>query len=110
MSLDLLTVFGAGLLTFATPGVLPLVPIYLAALRGEECPGVALLDPRPDDDRPAGLTFPDADKEAIACPSTSIDAMSATRPSRSSDESPSPTTFDVPAVIDPRGSCSQVLP
>lgn len=34
MSIDLLTVFSAGLLTFATPCVLPLVPIYLAALVG----------------------------------------------------------------------------
>lgn len=34
MSLDLLGVFGAGLLTFVTPCVLPLVPIYLAALVG----------------------------------------------------------------------------
>ncbi|MBN1771387.1 MAG: sulfite exporter TauE/SafE family protein [Deltaproteobacteria bacterium] len=34
MNLDLLGVFGAGVLTFATPCVLPLVPIYLAALVG----------------------------------------------------------------------------
>ncbi len=34
MGLDLLGVFGAGLLTFLTPCVLPLVPIYLAALVG----------------------------------------------------------------------------
>lgn len=32
--LDLFGVFGAGVLTFATPCVLPLVPIYLAALVG----------------------------------------------------------------------------
>lgn len=34
MGLDLLGIFGAGLLTFLTPCVLPLVPIYLAALVG----------------------------------------------------------------------------
>lgn len=34
MNLDLFGVFGAGVLTFATPCVLPLVPIYLAALAG----------------------------------------------------------------------------
>jgi cytochrome c-type biogenesis protein len=34
LSFDLLTVFGAGLLTFVTPCVLPLIPIYLAALVG----------------------------------------------------------------------------
>ncbi len=34
MTIDLLGVFGAGLLTFATPCVLPLVPVYLAALTG----------------------------------------------------------------------------
>ncbi|HEY3358030.1 MAG TPA: cytochrome c biogenesis protein CcdA [Polyangia bacterium] len=34
MHLDLLAIYGAGLLTFVTPCVLPLVPIYLAALLG----------------------------------------------------------------------------
>lgn len=34
MSLDLIAVFGGGLLTFVTPCVLPLVPVYLAALAG----------------------------------------------------------------------------
>ncbi len=34
MSIDLVTLFGAGLLTFLTPCVLPLIPIYLAALMG----------------------------------------------------------------------------
>jgi cytochrome c-type biogenesis protein len=34
MNLDLLGVFGAGALTFLTPCVLPLVPIYLSALVG----------------------------------------------------------------------------
>jgi len=34
MSIDLVTLFGAGLLTFVTPCVLPLIPIYLAALVG----------------------------------------------------------------------------
>lgn len=34
MPFDLLTVLGAGLLTFATPCVLPMIPIYLAALVG----------------------------------------------------------------------------
>ena len=34
MHLDLLGIYGAGLLTFVTPCVLPLVPIYLAALVG----------------------------------------------------------------------------
>jgi len=34
MSIDLLSLFGAGLLTFLTPCVLPLIPIYLAALMG----------------------------------------------------------------------------
>lgn len=34
MNFDLLGVFGAGVLTFATPCVLPLVPIYLSALVG----------------------------------------------------------------------------
>ena len=32
MGLDLLAIFGAGVATFATPCVLPLVPIYLSAL------------------------------------------------------------------------------
>jgi cytochrome c-type biogenesis protein len=36
MSLGLLGVFGAGLLTVATPCVLPLLPIYLAALVGSD--------------------------------------------------------------------------
>ncbi len=34
ISLDLLGIFGGGLLTFVTPCVLPLVPVYLAALTG----------------------------------------------------------------------------
>jgi cytochrome c-type biogenesis protein len=34
MTLGLLTVLGAGILTFATPCVLPVIPIYLAALVG----------------------------------------------------------------------------
>jgi len=34
MSFDLLGIFGAGLATFVTPCVLPLIPIYLAALLG----------------------------------------------------------------------------
>jgi len=34
MSIDLLGVFGAGALTFLTPCVLPLVPVYLAAVAG----------------------------------------------------------------------------
>jgi len=34
MGLGLLSVFGAGLLTFVTPCVLPLIPIYLSALIG----------------------------------------------------------------------------
>ena len=34
MSFDLLTIFGAGILTFLTPCVLPLIPVYLAALVG----------------------------------------------------------------------------
>lgn len=34
MSLDILGVFGAGLLTFVTPCVLPLIPIYLALIMG----------------------------------------------------------------------------
>lgn len=38
MSLDLAAIFGAGLLTFATPCVLPLIPIYLALLLGAARP------------------------------------------------------------------------
>lgn len=34
MTLNLAAIFGAGLLTFVTPCVLPLVPLYLAALAG----------------------------------------------------------------------------
>ncbi len=34
MNLDLLGIFGAGVLTFVTPCVLPLIPIYLSALVG----------------------------------------------------------------------------
>ena len=34
MSLDYLTIFGAGLVTFLTPCVLPMIPVYLAALIG----------------------------------------------------------------------------
>jgi cytochrome c-type biogenesis protein len=34
MSLSLLTIFGAGLVTFASPCVLPLMPIYLATIAG----------------------------------------------------------------------------
>lgn len=41
MSLDLLTVFGAGVLTFFTPCVLPLIPIYLAALTGGSVVGMS---------------------------------------------------------------------
>ena len=36
MSLDLLGIFGAGALTFLTPCVLPLIPIYLSALIGAD--------------------------------------------------------------------------
>jgi len=36
LSYDLIGVFGAGLLTFVTPCVLPLVPIYLSALVGAD--------------------------------------------------------------------------
>jgi len=41
VSLDLLTVFGAGVLTFFTPCVLPLIPIYLAALTGGSVVGMS---------------------------------------------------------------------
>jgi cytochrome c-type biogenesis protein len=83
----------------------------LSALRGEECPGLALLGPRPGDEANLGIQFPVVEEEEmIACPSTSTDATSATRPSRSSYESPRRTTSDAQAVIDPPESCSQVLP
>ncbi len=39
MTLDLITIFGAGLLTFVTPCVLPLIPVYLAALTGGDLSG-----------------------------------------------------------------------
>ncbi len=41
MNFDLLGVFGAGVLTFATPCVLPLVPIYLSALVGGDLTAAA---------------------------------------------------------------------
>ncbi|MBN2344151.1 MAG: sulfite exporter TauE/SafE family protein [Deltaproteobacteria bacterium] len=41
MSFDLLTIFGAGMLTFLTPCVLPLIPIYLAALTGGSVVGLS---------------------------------------------------------------------
>lgn len=34
MTFSLITIFGAGMLTFLTPCVLPLIPVYLAALTG----------------------------------------------------------------------------
>ncbi|MEZ4411085.1 MAG: cytochrome c biogenesis protein CcdA, partial [Polyangiales bacterium] len=34
MNLSLAAIFGAGLLTFASPCVLPLVPVYLSLLAG----------------------------------------------------------------------------
>jgi len=40
VNLDLLTVFGAGTLTFFTPCVLPLIPIYLTALTGGSITGL----------------------------------------------------------------------
>lgn len=40
MSFELLPIFAAGLLTFLTPCVLPLVPIYLAALTGGNIQGL----------------------------------------------------------------------
>lgn len=36
MSFDLLGIYGAGLLTFVTPCVLPMIPLYLAALVGTD--------------------------------------------------------------------------
>jgi cytochrome c-type biogenesis protein len=36
MSFDLLGIFGAGLLTFLTPCVLPLIPVYLSILAGSD--------------------------------------------------------------------------
>ena len=36
MPYDMVGIFGAGLLTFATPCILPLVPIYLSALMGAD--------------------------------------------------------------------------
>jgi cytochrome c-type biogenesis protein len=41
MSLDLATIFSAGLLTFLSPCVLPLVPVYLASLAGGDVRGLA---------------------------------------------------------------------
>lgn len=35
MSFSLIAIFGAGLATFASPCVLPLMPIYLATIAGE---------------------------------------------------------------------------
>ncbi len=43
MTLNLLTIFGTGLLTFLTPCVLPLVPLYLASLAGGDLKAVASL-------------------------------------------------------------------
>ena len=42
MGLDLIGVFGAGLATFVTPCVLPLVPIYLSALLGGDIRSVSV--------------------------------------------------------------------
>jgi len=36
MQLDIAGVFGAGVLTFLTPCILPLVPVYIAAITGED--------------------------------------------------------------------------
>ncbi|MBW1807485.1 MAG: thiol:disulfide interchange protein DsbD [Deltaproteobacteria bacterium] len=36
MSIDVFGIFGAGLLTFATPCILPMIPIYLSALIGAD--------------------------------------------------------------------------
>ena len=36
MSYDILGIFGAGVLSFATPCVLPLIPVYLAALESDD--------------------------------------------------------------------------
>lgn len=41
MSLGLFTIFGAGVLTFFTPCVFPLIPIYLAALTGGSITGLS---------------------------------------------------------------------
>ncbi len=41
MTLDLMGIFAAGLLTFLTPCVLPLMPIYLAALAGGDLGGLS---------------------------------------------------------------------
>lgn len=41
MSLGMLTIFGAGVLTFFTPCVLPLIPIYLTALTGGSITGLS---------------------------------------------------------------------
>jgi len=40
MSFDLLGIFGAGLLTFITPCVLPLIPVYLSILAGSDLRGL----------------------------------------------------------------------
>ena len=39
MTVDLLSIFGAGILTFLTPCVLPIIPIYLAVLTGGDMAG-----------------------------------------------------------------------
>ncbi len=91
----------------------------LAALRGEECPGLGRLPnglTTPIDEvLPGGFSAPLAfpvqkGKDAKSCPSTSTDAKPATPSSRSSAGSAMPSPSAVPSAGSQPGSCSPASP
>jgi cytochrome c-type biogenesis protein len=90
----------------------------LAALRGEECPGLGRLPEGPatlldgnHDDRPRDLAFPvQQEEDSIACPSTSTDAKPVPAGSRSSAGSETPSPFAAPSAGSPPESCSPASP
>jgi cytochrome c-type biogenesis protein len=90
----------------------------LAALRGEECPGLGRLPEGPatlldghHDDRPRDLAFPvQQEEDSTSCPSTSTDAKPVPAGSRSSAGSETPSPFAVPNAGSRPPSCSRDSP
>jgi cytochrome c-type biogenesis protein len=82
----------------------------LSALRGQECPGLALIDTAQDNTSASGeLRFPEQKKEVVTCRSTNMSVNSAPRNSRSFDEHQTPSRFDVQNAQETPESCSRDL-
>jgi cytochrome c-type biogenesis protein len=82
----------------------------LSALRGQECPGLALLEqPNDRETKSQKPRFPEQTQEVVTCRSTNMSANNAPKSSRSSDEPRTLNRFDALGVEETPESCSADL-